>query len=82
MRFRDVVKQIVPESGWSGGVRAYVKMRGAWQEPGCVLVSQIVELGRFVLNERGEVEVKIEIGGGGRRSGGREGVVRSGIRDA
>ena len=82
MRFRDVVKQLVPEEGWnvSGGVKAYVKMRGAWQEPGCVLVSQIVELGRFVLNERGEVEVKIDIGGGG-RGGGRQGMERTGVRD-
>jgi hypothetical protein len=71
MRFRDVVKQLVP-AGCTGEVRAYVKMRGAWQEPGLFLLSQIVEQGRFVLNERGEVDVKIEFGrrGGGGRGGG------------
>ena len=68
MPFRDVVTQLVPEAEWSvsGRVKAWVKMRGAWLEPGCALVSRIMEQGRFVLNERGEVDVKIEIGGGGR----------------
>ena len=66
MPFRDVVKQLLPESNWNDGTMVYVKMRGAWLEPGCARVSQIMEQGRFVLNERGEVEVKIEIGGGGR----------------
>ena len=66
MPFRDVVEQLLSESELNAGVQAYVKMRGAWLEPGCVLVSHIMEQGRFVLNERGEVDVKIEIGGGGR----------------
>ena len=67
MLFRDAVKQLVPER-YHGEVRAYVKMRGEWQEPGRFLVSKIMEQGRFVSNERGELEVKIEIGG---RGGGR-----------
>ena len=61
MLFRDAVEQLVPER-YHGEVRAYVKMRGEWQEPGRFLVSQIMEQGRFVSNERGELEVKIEIG--------------------
>jgi hypothetical protein len=70
MRFRDVVKQLVP-SVYTGEVRAYVKIRGAWQEPGLFLVSQIMEQGRFVLGERGVLGVKIEIG---RRAGGEGGI--------
>ncbi|KAG9195980.1 hypothetical protein G6011_01101 [Alternaria panax] len=76
MQFRDVVRQLVPER-YHGEVRAYVKMRGAWQEPGRFLVSQITEQGRFVLNERGELEVKIEIG---RRRGGGGGGFEGGVR--
>ena len=75
MLFRDAVKQLVPER-YHGEVRAYVKMRGEWQEPGRFLVSQIMEQGRFVSNERGELEVKIEIGGrggGGKMRGGGRG---------
>jgi hypothetical protein len=75
MLFRDAVKQLVPER-YHGEVRAYVKMRGEWLEPGRFLVSQIMEQGRFVLNERGELEVKIEIGGrggGGKMRGGGRG---------
>jgi hypothetical protein len=76
MQFRDVVKQLVPEMH-HGEVRAYVKMRGAWQEPGLFRLSQIMEQGRFVLNEREELNVKIEIGwrgGGGGEEGGMRGV--------
>jgi hypothetical protein len=71
MRFRDVVKQLVPEM-YHGEVRAYVKMRGAWQEPGLIRLSQIMEQGRFVLNESEELDVKIEIGCRGGGGGGGE----------
>jgi hypothetical protein len=70
MRFSDVVRQFVPGSKRLEDVRAFVKLRGQWEEPGSgVRVSELVEQGRFVVNERGEVEVKIEIGGGGATRG-------------
>ncbi|KAF1947090.1 hypothetical protein EJ02DRAFT_462030 [Clathrospora elynae] len=70
MRFRDVVKQMVP-ANYTGEVRAYVKLRGVWQEPGGVRVSELVEQGRY---EIGEMEVKIEVGGREGRGGGVGGV--------
>jgi hypothetical protein len=72
MSFRDVVRQLVPNSHHHGEVRAQVKLRGTWVEPGArVRVSELVEQGRFVMNEGGEVEVRIEIVGIGGNGEGR-----------
>ncbi|RMZ73209.1 hypothetical protein GMOD_00009018 [Pyrenophora seminiperda CCB06] len=76
MRFRDVVKQLVGARGGQGQghmeVRAFVRMRGSWVEPGAARVSEVVEQGRWVVDERGEVEVKIEVSGGASGGGGVE----------
>jgi hypothetical protein len=64
MLFRDVIKHLLP-SGHSGGVRVFVKLRDTWQEPGLVRLSELAEQGRFLLNERREMDVKLEIGGRG-----------------
>lgn len=67
MRFRDVVKQLLP-AHYSGEVRACVKLRGEWQEPGpSMKVSDLVEQRRFGLDEAGEIEVKIDLRGGRRK---------------
>jgi hypothetical protein len=62
MRLRDVVKQILPyELLCDAGV--YVRSKGEWVKPGSsVKVSDVVEFGRVVRNERGEVEVRIVVG--------------------
>jgi hypothetical protein len=73
MRLRDVIKQVLP-SEYLGDVKSYVRTKGEWVEPGSsTKISDVVELGRFVVNERGEVEVKIVVGGGREkeRDGGR-----------
>ncbi|EOA89361.1 uncharacterized protein SETTUDRAFT_37875 [Exserohilum turcica Et28A] len=84
MRFCDVVRQIVgdEQQQQQGGevVRAYVKVRGEWQEPeACCRVSEFVEQvgsSRYV----GEVQVKIEVGGGSRVGGIGDGAVSGGRR--
>ncbi|KAL5121737.1 hypothetical protein ACEQ8H_000424 [Pleosporales sp. CAS-2024a] len=59
MRLRDVVKQVLPHD-LLGDARVHVKSRGEWVEPGNpIMVSHVVDLGRFATNERGEVEVRI-----------------------
>ncbi|EUC38097.1 hypothetical protein COCCADRAFT_22444 [Bipolaris zeicola 26-R-13] len=71
MRFRDVVSQLV-QQGQYADVRASVRLRGEWQEPGSsVRISEVVR--QYAVNERGEVEVRIEVGRGGGGEGGREG---------
>jgi hypothetical protein len=66
MHLRDVIKQILPHE-YLGDARVYMKNRGEWLEPGSLMkVSDIVDIGRFVRNERGEVEVKIVVSDGGR----------------
>lgn len=71
MRFRDVVSQLV-QQGQYADVRASVRLRGEWQEPGSnVRISEVVR--QYATNERGEVEVRIEVGRGGEGGGGREG---------
>jgi len=80
IRFHDVVSQLVgPTMQRRGEVRAFVRMRGDWVEPRAARVSEVVEQGRWGVDERGEVEVKIEIGGGGGSvdKGGRE---RKGVK--
>ncbi|CAA9958077.1 hypothetical protein PTMSG1_01650 [Pyrenophora teres f. maculata] len=74
MRFRDVVRQLIgARMRGQGEVRAFVRMRGAWVEPGAVRVSEVVEQGRWVVDERGEVVIKIEVGvGSGVEKEGRE----------
>jgi hypothetical protein len=67
IRLRNVIKQVLPPEYW-GDVKSYVKTRGEWVEPGSpTKVSDVVELGRFVVNERGEVQVRIVVGGGRER---------------
>jgi hypothetical protein len=63
-----VIRQVLPQE-LLGDVKSYVKTRGEWVEAGSPMkVSDVAVLGRFVMNERGEVEVRIDIGG----SSGRE----------
>ncbi|KAH7386938.1 hypothetical protein DE146DRAFT_635711 [Phaeosphaeria sp. MPI-PUGE-AT-0046c] len=63
MRLRDVVKQVLSQDYWSDA-RTYVKSRGEWIEAGSpTKVGGIVDLGHVAVNERGEVEVRIVIGG-------------------
>ncbi|OAL02482.1 hypothetical protein IQ06DRAFT_117057 [Phaeosphaeriaceae sp. SRC1lsM3a] len=63
MRLRDVIKQVLAQESLSDA-RTYVKSRGEWTEAASpVKVSGIVDLGRFAVNEKGEVEVRIVIGG-------------------
>lgn len=63
VHFSDVVRQLVPSTQLPAGTRGYVRMRGSWQEPGAVRVSDLVGQGRGVMNEWGEMDVKIELGG-------------------
>jgi hypothetical protein len=73
MRLRDVIKQILPSEYW-GDMKSYVKTSGEWVEPGSpTKVSDVAELGRFVVNERGQVEVRIVVGGGRERERERDG---------
>jgi hypothetical protein len=66
MRLRDVIKQILPQE-YLHDTRVYVKSRGEWVEPeNPTKVSDIVDMGRFARNDKGEVEIRIVIGGGGR----------------
>ncbi|EDU40451.1 hypothetical protein TUN199_10514 [Pyrenophora tritici-repentis] len=73
MRFRDVLRQLIgTRARGQAETRAFVRIKGAWVEPGVARVSEVVEQGRWVVDERGEVEVKIEVGGvekEGRESG-------------
>jgi hypothetical protein len=77
MRVRDVVKQVLPKE-YLGDVTSFVKTRGEWVECGApIKVGDVVDLGRFVVDGRGEVEVRIVVGrsdGGvvGRERGGGE----------
>jgi hypothetical protein len=73
MRFRDVVKQLV-QPGQYAEVRACVRLHGEWMEPGSgYRINELMEQGgRHAMNERGEIELKIEVGG---RGGGRSGYV-------
>ena len=62
MRLRDVIKQLLPQE-YLSDARAYVRSRGEWIEPGApTKVSDVADLGRFAVNERREVEVKIVVG--------------------
>lgn len=82
MRFHDVVRQLVPPVHFPH-VRACVRLRGEWQEPGSSWrMTKVVEQGgRYVVNERGEVEVRIEVVGGGEGAmGGGHAGVRRGFR--
>lgn len=81
MRFRDVVKQLVPGVP-AAEVKACVRLRGEWQEPRASWrMSEVVEQGgRYVVNESGEVEVRIEVRGGRRGRGGERVVSRGGFR--
>lgn len=81
MRFRDVIRQLVGgRMQGQGEVRVFVRMRGTWVEPGAVRVSEVVEQGRWVVDERGEVEVKIEVGGGGGGGVEKEGRGKRGVK--
>ncbi|KAF1850957.1 uncharacterized protein K460DRAFT_24789 [Cucurbitaria berberidis CBS 394.84] len=64
MRFRDVVKQLLP-AAHSGEVHVHVKLRGEWKElDPSAKIGEVSEMGRFAMNERKEVEVKMVVGGG------------------
>lgn len=71
MRLRDVIKQVL-SSEYLVDARTCVKLRGEWNEVGApVRVGEIVGVGRYGVNERGEVEVRVVLGGGdGVRVGG------------
>jgi hypothetical protein len=61
MRLRDVVRQLLPNNH-SSEIIVQVKLRGEWQELGTSCkISDIAELGRDVMNDRQEVEVKLVV---------------------
>ena len=64
MRFHDVVRQLVQAVPGSE-VRAYVRLRGEWQEPasGCRMSEVVEKGGRYLVNDRGEVQVRIDVEG-------------------
>lgn len=72
MRMRDVLKQILPQECLPDA-KSYVRRRGEWTEPGgSILISQVVELGRFAMDESGEVEVRVVVGDGRKQERERE----------
>lgn len=74
MRFHEVVKQLLQAVSCSE-VRACVRLRGEWQEPasGCRMSEVVEQGGRYVFNDRGEVEVRIDVEGASGHVGGRRG---------
>ncbi|KAH8725250.1 hypothetical protein GQ44DRAFT_772286 [Phaeosphaeriaceae sp. PMI808] len=61
MRLRDLVKQLLPQNEVHEA-RTLVKTGGGWIEP-----MSSTKISEVMLNERREVEVRIVVGGGGRR---------------
>ncbi|OAL51049.1 hypothetical protein IQ07DRAFT_409364 [Pyrenochaeta sp. DS3sAY3a] len=65
MRVRDVLKQVVP-ADYAGEVWVWFRLRGEWQKlDGGLKVSQLSGMNRRQADEKPEVEVMIEVAGGG-----------------
>lgn len=65
MRVRDVLKQVVP-ADHAAEVRAWFKLRGEWQKlDGGLKVNQLSDMNRRLADEKPDVEVRIEVAGGG-----------------
>lgn len=74
MRFGDVVQHVVAASLGDGvrrsDVRAWVKQRGRWDEPGAaVQLEELVRRGEVFRDARGELDVEIEVSDGGGEEG-------------